>query len=282
MNVTSVFSATPRSRPVRAALAVAFATALLIGAPTRSLAFDEKVFDDRPITGRADRSNPWTVFRFGFSAYKNGHKDQAVEAYKYAAENGQLGARWKLARMYAEGDGVAQNDYEAFKFFSEIAQQDVEPGSPEESYVSDALVALGDYMKSGITGTPVKRNMVAAQEYYMRAAANYRNPDAQYEIGKMFLSGEGGVKSSIRQAGRWLQLAAEKGHAGAEATLGNLLFESGKRVRGLAMMTAALQRAKPADQQWIRGMQESAFSLAPESDRRTAIALAADLLRGKR
>ena len=89
------------------------------------------------------------MFRFGFSAYKSGHKDQAVEAYRYAAENGQLGATWKLARMYAEGDGVARDDYEAFKFFNEIAQQDVEPGSPEESYVSDALVALGAYMKIG-------------------------------------------------------------------------------------------------------------------------------------
>ena len=82
----------------------------------------------------------------------------------------------------------------------------------------------------------------------MRAAANYRNPNAQFEMGKMFLTGEGGVKASVRQAGRWFQLAAEKGHAGAQATLGNLLFQSGKIVRGLAMMTAALERATPIDQ----------------------------------
>ena len=94
----------------------------------------------------------------------------------------------------------------------------------------------------------------------------------------MFLKGEGGVKASVRQAGRWFQLAAEKGHAGAQATLGNLLFQSGKVVRGLAMMTAALERASPADQPWIRGMQEEAFSLAGEADRRTAIALAQDIL----
>ena len=164
------------------------------------------------------------------------------------------------------------------KFFNEIAQQDVEPGSPEESYVSDALVALGAYMRSGIPGTPVEPNAVAAQEYYTRAAANYRNANAQFELGKMLLSGEGGARSSVRQAARWLQLAAEKGHAGAQATLGNLLFQSGKVVRGLAMMTAALERAAPGDQPWIRSMQEEAFSLAPESDRRTAIALAQDIL----
>lgn len=252
---------------------VAFAT---LGAVGQAVAFDDKVFDDK--TGVKPKSSPWAVFQFGFSAYKNGHKDQAVEAYKYAAENGQIGATWKLARMYAEGDGVARDDYAAFKFFSEIVDQDVEPGSPEESYVSDALVALGDYLRKGIPGSPVEENEVAAQEYYMRAAANYRNPNAQFEIGRMFLKGEGGVKASVKQAGRWLQLAAEKGHAGAQATLGNLLFQSGKVVRGLAMMTAALERAPPADQTWIRSMQEDAFAAAGEADRRTAISLADDIL----
>lgn len=265
------------SELARLAVVTAVVAAATFGGMGGAYAFDDKVFDDKTTTpGKS--SNPWTVFRFGFSAYKSGHKDQAVEAYRYAAENGQIGATWKLARMYAEGDGVQRDDYEAYKFFTEIVQQDVEPGSPEETYISDALVALGGYMKAGIPGTSVKPNMIAAQEYYMRAAANYRNPNAQFEIGKMFLRGEGGVRMSIRQAGRWLQLAAEKGHAGAQATLGNLLFQSGKSVRGLAMMTAALERAAPGDQPWIRNMQEEAFSLADESDRRTAIALAQDML----
>jgi TPR repeat protein len=257
----------PTSETIRTAILSALVAALTLGSAGTAVAQD----------AAQKRSSPWAVFKFGFSAYKSGHKEQAVEAYRYAAENGQIGATWKLARMYAEGDGVARNDYEAFKFFNEIAQQDVEPGSPEESYVSDALVALGGYLKEGIPGR-VPADPSAAQEYYMRAAANYRNPVAQYEMGNMFLRGEGGVKASIRQAGRWFQLAAAKGHAGAQATLGNLLFQSGKVVRGLAMMTAALERANPIDRTWIRSMQEEAFSLADESDRRTAIALAEDIL----
>jgi uncharacterized protein len=250
-----------------------FAVSVIFATP--AAAIDERIFDDKGEVTK--QSSPWAVFQFGYSAYKNGHKDQAVEAYRYAAEKGQIGATWKLARMYAEGDGVDRNDYEAFKFFSEIASQDIEPGSPEESYMSDALVALGRYLKKGIPGSPVEADPAAAQQYYMRAAANYRNPNAQFEMGKMFLDGDG-VKRSVRQAGRWLQLAAEKGHAGAQATLGNLLFQSGKVVRGLAMMTAALERATPSDKGWIRGMQEEAFAIAPEADRRTAIALAEDYL----
>jgi len=274
MRISELLKSTPEL--LRSSVLPALVAAAIFGAVGQALAFDDKVFDDK--TGVKPQSSPWAVFQFGFSAYKNGHKEQAAEAYKYAAENGQIGATWKLARMYAEGDGVARDDYEAFKFFSEIVDQDVEPGSPEESYVSDALVALGDYLRKGIPGSPVTENEVAAQEYYMRAAANYRNPNAQFEMGQMFLKGEGGVKASVKQAGRWFQLAAEKGHAGAQATLGHLLFQSGKIVRGLAMMTAALERASPADQPWIRGMQEEAFAAAGEADRRTAISLADDIL----
>ena len=248
-----------------ATLMMVLGGAILAGIGTAH-AFDEKNFENQ-------KSSPWAVFRFGFSAYKHGHKAEAIEAYRYAADNGQVGASWKLAHMYAEGDGVARNDYEAFKFFNRIVQDDVEPGSPDDSYVSDALVALAGYYKTGIPDTPVKPNLGAAQDYYMRAAATYRNPDAQFELGKMYLYGEG-VKESIRQAGRWFQLAAEKGHAGAEALLGNLLFQAGRTVRGLAMMTAALAHCAPDDRSWIRNMQEEAFALSGESDRRTAIALA--------
>jgi len=246
-------------------LMMVLAGAIMAGIGTAH-AFDEKNFEKQ-------KSSPWAVFRFGFSAYKHGHKAEAIEAYRYAADNGQVGASWKLAHMYAEGDGVARNDYEAFKFFNRIVQDDVEPGTPDDSYVSDALVALAGYYRTGIPDTPVKPNLGTAQDYYMRAAATYRNPAAQFELGKMYLYGEG-VKKSVRQAARWLQLAAEKGHAGAQALLGNILFQAGRTVRGLAMMTAALTHCSPDDRPWIRNMQEEAFALSGESDRRTAIALA--------
>ena len=115
---------------VRSAVFSGVVAAAFLGSAGGALAIDEKLFDDK--TGVKAQSNPWEVFQFGYSAYKSGHKDQAAEAYRYAAENGQIGASWKLARMYAEGDGVDRNDYEAFKFFTEIAEQEVEPGSPED------------------------------------------------------------------------------------------------------------------------------------------------------
>jgi uncharacterized protein len=141
-------------------------------------------------------------------------------------------------------------------------------------------VAIGGYLLRGIPDSPVRPNPVAAQDFYMRAAANYGHPTAQFEIGRMFLGGSG-FKANVQQAARWLQLAAEKGHYGAQATLGDLLFQSGRPVRGLALMTVALHKASPSEEGWIREMHEEAFALADEADRRTAIALAEDMLAGR-
>lgn len=222
-----------------------------------------------------EKPNPWKVFKFGFDAYKSGHKEQALQAYRDASEQGQVGATWKLGRMYAEGDGVPRDDYEAYKFFREVVQQSVEPGSEEETYVGDAYAALGRYSADGIPGTDIQANPALAQDYYQRAAA-YGSPTGQFEIGKMYLQKQ--TTGNARQAGRWLKLAAQKGHQGARAMLGNLMFQSGRVVDGLAMMTAALERAAPTDRIWIRSMQEEAFALSDEEQRREAIDRAQDFM----
>lgn len=222
------------------------------------------------------RKSPWEVFKFGYSAYKSGHKEQAIKAYRDASEQGNVGATWKLGRMYADGDGVPEDDYEAYKYFSEIVQQDVEPGSEDERYVANALAELGRYAEDGIPGTEVVADEAMALEYYQRAA-NYGSPIGQFEVGKMYLKQAGPGKIS-RQAGRWLKLAAAKGHEGARALLGNILFQSGKVVDGLAMMTTALERAAPGDKGWIQQMQEEAFAVTDESSRREAIEMSGEML----
>lgn len=229
------------------------------------------------------KRSPWAVFQFGFSAYKAGDKNEAVKAYRYAAEQGHAGANWKLGRMYADGDGVGRDDYQAYQFFAQVVRTGAEQGSPDETYLADSLVALAGYLKTGIPETPVIANPALAQDLYMRAATAYGDARAQFEIGRSFLERAGTTSAgNVRQAARWLGLSAKKGHAGAQALLGSLLFQSGKSVRGLAMMTAALERSQPADRLWILKLQEEAFAVAPEVDRRTAIALSEDMLRDGR
>lgn len=252
---------------------------LAVTAATFALARPAHALD--PSTIVTPEAGPMELFSMGFRAYQRGEKTEALEALRYAADKGHPGARWKLGRMYAEGDGVAKNDYEAFKIFGEIinAEQDDTSTSPNAAYVASSVTALGDYMRTGIPGSPVAVDLLQARQLYFHAASIFGDPRAQFQLGRMLLNGEGG-RANARQAARWLKLSAEKGNVGAEALLGHLLFEGDKiglrpePVRGLAMLTVAIKRAGASDQTWIRPLQEEAFSLASEADRRTALAYA--------
>lgn len=213
---------------------------------------------------------PWEVFNFGFDAYRKGNKEQAIQAYRDASEQGQIGATWKLGQMYAQGDGVAQDDYEAYKFFTAVVQRGAEPGSREEAFIGDAYAALGRYTAKGIPGSPIEPDRSLSQAYYARAAA-YGSATGQFELGRGYLEQGKEQPSRIKLAARWLNSAAKNGHEGARAMLGDLLFRSGRVVDGLAMMTEALERAAPSDRAWIQPLQEDAFAGTDEEVRRQAI-----------
>ncbi|KNY16772.1 MULTISPECIES: exopolysaccharide production regulator ExoR [unclassified Shinella] len=239
---------------------------LSFGAASQALAFD-------PQSGVSKESGPFDLFKFGFFSYKEGRKSDAVEAYRYAAEKGHTGSRWALANMYADGDGVPENDLEAFKMYSEIAQAGVEPGSEDTGYFANALIALASYYRRGIPDSPVKIDMTQARQLYFQAASAFGIPEAQFQLGRMMLSGEGG-SVSVHQAKKWLNRARNNGHAGAMGLFGNILFQEGQTARGLAFMTAALDHCPPKDCGWLQATQEEAFSVASEADRRKGVALA--------
>lgn len=259
-------------------LPVLFVSGVLLVPMQPSLALDPMAVAAAP-----GGAGPTEMFSLGFKAYQRGEKLEAFEALRSAADKGHPGARWKLGQMYAQGDGVPENDYEAFKIFQEIINEEEEEddtsSSPNAAYVASSVTALGDYMRNGIPGSPVEINLPQARQLYFHAASVFGDARAQFELGRMLLNGEGG-RANPRQAARWLKLATEKGNAAAQALLGYLLFD-GTRIslraapaQGLAMLTLALKQAAPGDQAWIRPLQEEAFSLANEGDRRTALAYA--------
>jgi TPR repeat protein len=81
----------------------------------------------------------------------------------------------------------------------------------------------------------------------------------------------------VQQAKKWLNQARKSGHPGAMSIFGNILFQEGQSVRGLAFMTAALDKCKPKDCSWMQDLQEQAFSIANENDRRVAVSMAHQL-----
>ncbi|RFZ86524.1 sel1 repeat family protein [Shinella sp. WSJ-2] len=250
-------------------LVMGLCLSLSSGMASQAFAFDTQ-------SGVSRESGPFDLFKFGFFSYKEGRKSDAVEAYRYAAEKGHTGSRWALANMYADGDGVPENDLEAFKIYSEIAQAGVEPGSEDTGYFANALIALAGYYRRGISDSPVKIDLAQARQLYFQAASAFGIPEAQFQLGRMMLTGEGG-SVSVHQAKKWLNRARNNGHAGALGLFGNIIFQEGDTARGLAFMTAALDHCPPKDCAWLQATQEEAFSVASEEDRRKGVALAQNI-----
>jgi TPR repeat protein len=262
-------------RTVEALVSVAVAAACFAAAP--ALAFDGSKSDGSAAVATAPLT-PMEAFRSGARWLRTGHPAKALHALEYAAENGHFLAQWKLGRMYAAGDGVTQDDYKAFEYFSRVANShaDDNPNAPAARFVANAFVALGQYYLDGIPKTPVKRDPVRAREMFNYAASYFRDPDAQYYLARLYLDGHG-APHDPRMAARWFMLAAQKGQCRAQAMLGAMLF-SGDHVprqaaRGLMWLTLAKDSAKdspPDDQAWISRLYASALRQANEDVRAMA------------
>jgi TPR repeat protein len=160
---------------------------------------------------------PAEAFSYGLNQYKSGDKLTAVEALSFAAGKGVAGAQWKLANMYAEGDGVDRNEVKAFELFSEVVSSaDADEMTVEQSapYVSNAFVRLGAYYRQGIPNSKIKPDLWRARQLYYNAASIFGNADAQLALARMSYDGEGGDRDLI-QAAKWANLAAEKGNPAA-------------------------------------------------------------------
>lgn len=243
----------------RLATILAVAVPFAIPGAERAAAFD-------------DDASPRDAFRSGYAAYKSGDTSSAVEALNYAAEKGHPAALWKLGRMYAAGDGVRKDERKAFAIFTRIANDyaDDNPRSPDSRFVSSAFVALGDYYRIGVPG--VEANHSRARRFFAYAASYFGDAEAQFRLASMVGAGHGGDKNA-RQAARWYKLAATKGHAGAQAEFGRILFHGDgvqpDPVKGLMWLTIARQN-HPGDI-GIQALHEEALSLADDSQRRTAV-----------
>lgn len=221
------------------------------------------------------------ALRQGARAYYAGDKEQALDGLQSAARGGHPAAQWKLGRMYADGDGVAEDDLKAFEYFSQIiaAHGDDAPNSPQAPFVANAFVSVGSYYMQGISGAGLSPDAGRAREIFTYAASYFGDAQAQVKLGRMYLDGVGGDRDP-RQAARWFLLAARKGQVEAQMRLGEMLVTGEEiepnLVHGLMWLTVALKRAGQLglDDVEIRTAHEHGFAVAGEDVRRKATALA--------
>ncbi|PPQ20496.1 hypothetical protein GA0061098_10152 [Bradyrhizobium shewense] len=214
-------------------------------------------------------------------------QETSLSALQYAAEGGHPIAQWKLGRMYANGDGVAQDDLRAFEYFSRIANAHAEdsPSAPQAQIVANAFVALGRYYLSGIPNSKVKSDPERAREMFSYAASYFGNADAQYDLARLYLKTPDASREDFRYGARWLGLAAQKGQHEAQALLGQMLFNGDRlprqAARGLMWLTLARDSAG-ADETWIKESYSRAFAKASDDDRAMCLQMLEQWVQGGR
>ncbi|MCI0601202.1 MAG: sel1 repeat family protein [Beijerinckiaceae bacterium] len=222
-------------------------------------------------------ATPRAALRAGLEGFRAGDAASGIEALKYAAESGELLAQWKLAKIYASGDGVPRDDLKAYEYFSQIVTNydDDNPNRRDLAIVSSAFVALGFYNLNGIENSKVVADPQRAHQLFQFAATNFGDANAQYNLARMQLEGAG-VGKDDRKAVGWLSLAADKGHVQAQALLGQVLFVGRdgvqpQRARGLMWLTLAREAVVDSKgETWIIDLYDTAMASANDSDRNAA------------
>jgi uncharacterized protein len=259
--------------------------ALILGA--MPVATEGFAFDGAPVA--ADAAIPVVSAQPGAAAaLKKAIPPPAASltSLQYAAEGGHPVAQWKLGRMYADGDGVTQDDLRAFEYFSRIANAHAEdsPSAPQATIVANAFVALGRYYLSGIPNSKIKSDPERAREMFSYAASYFGNADAQYDLARLYLKGAGS-RDDFRYGARWLGLAAQKGQHQAQALLGQMLFNGEQlprqAARGLMWLTLARDSAAQ-DETWIKESYNKAISRASDNDRAMALQMLEHWVQGRK
>ena len=134
-------------------------------------------------------------------------KVQDIDQLRQAAEQGDAEAQNKLGFMYAEGEGVPEDNQEAVRWYRKAAEQ----GYAEAQYNLGVVYGKGEGVAEGDR---------EAVKWY-RKAAEQGFASAQFNLGSMYLRGEG-VPEDNQEAVKWYRKAAEQGYARAQLNLGNM------------------------------------------------------------
>jgi len=176
-------------------------------------------------------------------------QQQSLAALQARAEAGDADAQVQLGTAYAAGDGVAEDDALAVKWFGRAAEK----GSAAGEY------SLGEMY---LTGRGVSSDLAEAAKWVKRAA-EHGDARGQFNLAVMYAQGQG-VPKNAEEAAVWMHKSADQGLAAGEFGLGSMLAHGRGVPQNIA--EAAKWYRKAADQGDGPAMNNLAFLLATSRD----------------
>ena len=149
-------------------------------------------------------------YEVGAAAYARGDYEAAFVQWRALARQGDVRAQYGLARMYADGIGMAEDDEAAVYWLRAAARQ----GSVEAQSELALMFSLG---------RGVRQDHALAAYWYGRLAEE-GHATAQFLLAGMYEDGTG-VERDVSLAFFWYRQAAEQGHVGAQVKLGEMFLQ---------------------------------------------------------
>ncbi len=210
-------------------------------------------------------SSPRDALKQGMSAYQGGYYEIAIPALEHAARENEFMANYYLARIYADSTSAYTDHAKAYVLLRKLVDEyaEVDPDNdPRAFYVGRSITALASYVRSGLPQIGLAPNLDRSIEYLHNASVMFDDEDAQFELAKMQLKGEG-VEANEQKAKHWLSVLTQKGHAGAQAFLADLLwrgkFMPADQPRALALISVAKENAPGPERLWIEDIYQNIF-----------------------
>lgn len=236
------------------------------------------------MAGEVTFRSPDDAMKQGISAFNGGYYELALPAFEALEASKPQIARFYEARIYGDNDGAYTDHGKAFRLYKALADElkDVDPDDDDLAPIAaKSLTAVSMYLRDGISDAGIPADVATADRDLQRAALTFNDEDAQFELAKVLLRGEGpemagfeDPASKIENGRHWLSRLSRAGHPGAQAFLADLLWR-GKFVQkdqaaALNLIDVAVSNAPPSERVWIEDIYQNIFCNAGEGVRQQA------------
>jgi TPR repeat protein len=228
-------------------------------------------------------SSPEAAYQQGVAGWKQGLLGIAIPAFRFAADKNVFLAKYSLAQIYGDNGTGFTDHAAAYHLYNGIARDfaNIDPDEDRRGpLVARSFIALARYVRDGIPAINLKPDAKRAAEYLRHAALFFNNEDAQFELARLYLDGEG-VRQDTRSGLHYLSILAKRGHAGAQAFLADVYWRGRYGVarnerEAFALIKLAMLNAPASERIWIEDIYQNIFCGMSASTRAQAEGLVAD------
>jgi TPR repeat protein len=234
-------------------------------------------------SGHMRFKSPEAAYQQGVATWKQGLPALAIPAFRYASDHHVFLARFTLAQIYGDNSTGFTDHAAAYRLYNGIAREfaNIDPEEDQRGpYVAKSLIALARYVRDGIASINLKPDAARAAEYFRHAALFFNSEDAQFELSRLYLDGEG-VRQDTRTGLHYLSMLAKRGHAGAQAFLADVYWRgrygmARNEREAFALIKLAMLNAPASERIWIEDIYQNIFCGMSASTRAQAEGLVAD------